>query len=497
MRWQIWCAAGIAALLSFSGGVAAAQDAVLRSRDGSLSVSGSLLGFDGSFYRIDTRFGLLTVDAEGVSCEGPACPDLIAPKTILRIVGDSRAGNALLPGLLAAFAQGRGLDFTPGQPNLLRDAASGQIVAEITFAPMAPGPARAEITGGRADLLLGAAEVPGLATREIALEALVPVAAPGNPVPHLSTTDLARALSGEIANWAEIGGPDRPLVLHGLEAGSDLAQALAARLGREVAAQVRHPDLATLAIAVARDPYALAVTGQAGAAPARVLPLRDSCGFALHPGAMAVKSEDYPLTLPLFVQLPPRHVGLVLRGFLDFLATPAADAAIAAAGYVDRAVTLEPLLAGGPRLVNAINSAGGDTGLEDLQRLTAAMEGRARLSLTFRFKGGSSQLTAHSQSALEDLAQMLEAGILAGQEVVLAGFSDGSGSAAANLELSRARAETVLAALKAMAPDLTEADLPVPLALGESLPIACDETGAGRGLNRRVEVWTRAELQPR
>ena len=491
MRVTWWRAAGIVALLSFSGGIGLAQDVSLTARDGSLSLSGTLQGFDGAFYRIDTSFGLLTVDAEGVICEGPACPDLLAPKAIIHIVGEGRAGAALLPGLLAAFADSRGLEIQPGNPTLLIDPTTRNTLADISFTPMTGAAAREALTTGRADLMLGAAKEPGLGTREVALDALVPIMAPGNPTPFVTTTDLARALSGDVDNWAQIGGPDRPLVLHGLEADSDLERALAARLGRDVAASLRHADMETLAQAVARDPWALAVTGRTGADPAQILALRDSCGFPLLPDAMAVKSEDYPLSMPLFFQIPRRHVGLVLREFLDFLSTPPAEAAIAQAGYVDRAVTAQPLTADGLRLINAINGAGAEIGLEDLKRLTALMDGRARLSLTFRFEGGSSTLDAHSRDALADLALLLEAGVFDGQDLLLAGFSDGSGAAAANLDLSRTRAEAVLAALRGLAPGLTEADLPKVKALGEMLPIACDETGAGRRLNRRVELWTR------
>ena len=54
-------------------------------------------------------YGPLTVDAMGVICTGPACPDLTAPKSVIRLVGAADAGARLLPPLIAAFAQARGL----------------------------------------------------------------------------------------------------------------------------------------------------------------------------------------------------------------------------------------------------------------------------------------------------------------------------------------------------------------------------------------------------
>ena len=209
---------------------------------------------------------------------------------------------------------------------------------------------------------------------------------------------------------------------------------------------------------------------------------------------MAVKAGDYPLSMPVFFQMPKRHIGLVLREFLEFLSDPAAEAAVAQAGYIDRAVSRQPLSADGLRLINAINGAGDETTLQDLKHLTALMDGMTRTSMTFRFEGGSVTLDAHSRAGLLDLAKLLEAEVFKGQDLVLAGFSDGSGAAKANLELSRSRAEAVLAALRQLTPDLAADRMPRVESLGEVLPIACDETGAGRRLNRRVELWMKPKL---
>jgi len=471
------------------GTPAPAQDVTLTSRDGSLALSGVLQGYDGEFYRIETSYGALTVDGQGVICDGPACPDLTAPKAVIRLVGAADAGAALLPPLIAAFAQARGLDFAAGVPALITDPATGQVLAEFSFAAMPPDAARTEAKAGRAELIVAAATEPDFGARALALDALIPIVARDNSLPLISTADLARALSGEVTNWAQIGGPDMPLVLHALTPDSDLQQALSARLGRDIAAAVTHPDLATMAQAVARDPFALAVTGRASAGAARALPLTDSCGFPLLPTPLAVKAEDYPLSLPIYLLTPRRRLPLVAREFLEFLASPQAEVAVAAAGYVDRSAERQPMTADGLRLINAIKGAGEETTLADLQRLAGVMGGADRLSLTFRFQDGSSQLDAHSRENLTDLARMLEAGLFRDTALILAGFSDGSGAAATNLDLSESRARAVLAALQAAAPGLTPAQLPVVQAFGEALPMACDSTAPGRRLNRRVELW--------
>jgi phosphate transport system substrate-binding protein len=485
---KFWCAAGFAVLLP---NLAAAQDITLTSRDGALSISGSLQGYDGEFFRIDSAYGPLTIDAQGVICDGPACPDLTAPKAIIRLVGEADAGAALVRPLVQAFAQTRGLLYaaSPLGVAILTDPATDKTLAEFSFLPLPPDLARAEVKAGRAELILASATEPDFGERAVALDALIPIVASDNPVPGISTLNLAKVLSGDVSNWAQIGGPDMPLVLHGLQPDSDLQRALSARLGRDIAATVTHPDLATMARAVAKDPWALAVTGRATAGDARKLPLSDSCGFPLLPSPLAVKAADYPLTLPIYLLTPRRRLPLMAREFLEFLALPAAQTAIASAGYIDRSPERQPMTADGLRLINAIQGAGEETTLTELKRLVDLMDGADRLSLTFRFEDGSNQMDASSAESLTDLARLLEAGVFDGEALTLAGFSDGSGAAAANLDLSQIRATGVLAALKLAAPTLRDDQLPQVVAFGEALPMACDETGPGRRLNRRVEVW--------
>ena len=484
-------AAIFAAIMCF--GPAVAQDVTLVAREGGIVLTGSLQGYDGEFYRINTSYGLLTVDGQGVICEGPACPDLAAPKAVIRLVGAADPGLALLPALFQAFADRRGLIYRPGTGDgftaAILDPESGKDLAEISFQPLPPDVATTALVDGDADLKLGYAPEQGLGTHSVAMDALVAIVAPDNPTPEISTLNLAKVLAGEVTNWAAIGGPDMPIVLHALQPETAMQRALSDRLGIPVAAEILHPDQETLAAAVALDPWAIAVTGRSFVAPARRIPLTDSCGFPLLPTPLAVKAEDYPLALPVLLLAPQRRLPLMTREFLDFLRTPAAQAVIAANGYVDRSATRQPMTADGLRLINAIQGAGEDITLADLKRLVNLMDGADRLSLTFRFEDGSSTLDAQSRDNLADLAQLIASGQFRNERMVLTGFSDGSGTAAANLALSIERAARVAQELAAVAPDLAPEILPAVDGFGEALPMACDETAIGRDLNRRVELW--------
>ncbi|MCX8227152.1 MAG: cell envelope biogenesis protein OmpA, partial [Sulfitobacter sp.] len=94
-------AAVFAALFIFGGaGHLAAQDVALTSRDGKIELSGTLLGFDGEFYRIETEYGELTVDGSGVQCSGPGCPNLENFVAELQLSGSATMGQVLMPALI-------------------------------------------------------------------------------------------------------------------------------------------------------------------------------------------------------------------------------------------------------------------------------------------------------------------------------------------------------------------------------------------------------------
>lgn len=110
-----------------------------------------------------------------------------------------------------------------------------------------------------------------------------------------------------------------PLILQDLVAISDAARVVKARLRRDLAVTVWHETWAELAQTVAKDPRAIAVTGRSVALPAKVLALTDRCGFPLLPTLLAVKSSDYPLTLPMFFPTSWHRLPLVAR---EFFSTP-------------------------------------------------------------------------------------------------------------------------------------------------------------------------------
>ena len=76
----------------------------LTSHDGAVEITGTLLGYDGEFYRVATQFGELTVDGSGVLCDGPGCPNLSNFVAEIVFSGSSTMAEVLLPALVEGFA---------------------------------------------------------------------------------------------------------------------------------------------------------------------------------------------------------------------------------------------------------------------------------------------------------------------------------------------------------------------------------------------------------
>jgi len=261
--------------------------------------------------------------------------------------------------------------------------------------------------------------------------------------------------------------------------------------GQELATGiVRHTTNQLLLNAVAADPFAIGLSTLSENGGVRSLVLVGGCGFRSAAVPEALRADDYPLTVPMFLYLKARRLPAVGREFLRFSRSPAAQIAILRAGFVDQTISRTPISLQGDRLANAIQAAGEEVQLDELKRLVSAMVDARRLSVTFRFDGGSSGLTAQSRSNVALLARALESGVIGAKELVFVGFSDGEGGAAANRQLSQERAISVRAAVQREAATADPARVRLSVdGFGEAMPMACDDTEWGRQINRRVEVW--------
>ncbi len=502
----------------FSGIYAFAQDVTLTSHDGRVEILGTLLGYDGEFYRVDTEYGELTVDGSGVLCEGPGCPNLINYVAEISISGAATMAEVLMPALIEAFAIRNGYDVERKNDSLerfeyhLRDGLSGQSLARFQFHANSSDEGFADLLADEADIAMSLREIrpqeaelgyeAGLGdmsdvnrSRVLALDGMVPIVSRANPVRSISLQQLAEVYAGNIVNWSELGGPDAPVDLYLMAPTSGFTQAiedqLMRRAKREFSSEIKYFDRnSSLVSAVELDPFAIGIASFSETGSARQMTFSGSCGFSLTAGRRAIKTEDYPLNAPMFLYFPARRLPKVAREFLAYTRNPTAQVVIRRAGFVDQAPEQIPVNLQGDRFANAISVAGPEIDLEALQEMVAALTPMDRLTTSFRFQTGSTRLDAQSRSNVQLLALALENGDYDGKRLVFVGFSDGVGSADINQQIAMKRAEAVRDAVLEVAetvnPDLLNIDV---MAFGEAMPMACDDTDWGRQVNRRVEIW--------
>ncbi|MEP5153758.1 phosphate ABC transporter substrate-binding/OmpA family protein [Planktotalea sp.] len=498
----------------------AAQDVTLTSPDGSVEINGTLLGFDGDFYRLETIYGELTVDGSGVNCEGPACPDLQNYVAELSVSGSATIGEVLMPALIEAFALQAGyiakrtpVDDTHFKYSL-RNKSDQALVAEFTFRVTNTDEGFGDLLADEADIVMSLREIrltenrrareAGIGdlteanrSRVLALDAMVPITAPGNPVDMISPAALARVFAGRVTNWQDLGGPDAPISIHLRDSKSGVSQAIQDRLMAPAGLVldsniVRHASNKALTQAVTDDPFSIGISSYSETGNADVLVLTGACGFSLRAGRVTIKTEDYPLTAPMFLYIPARRLPKLARDFLTYTRSPSAQIVIRRAGFVDQAPEELSINQQGDRFANAISLIGTEINLSEVKRLVEVLSPMKRLSTSFRFRTGSSDLDAQSLSNVQQLARAIETGVYDEREIKFVGFSDGQGPSDGNRQIAERRAQAVLAAVKKAAETVDLEDLKISVdAFGEALPMACDDSAWGRQVNRRVEVWVR------
>ncbi len=290
--------------------------------------------------------------------------------------------------------------------------------------------------------------------------------------------------------------PDRPVSLY-LPAEGSRTRELFVRLvmaprGQELtgAAEqlVDHADLSDL---VAIDPGGIGLTSFAFIRAARPVPIRQLCGLVSPPTPFSMKAEEYPLARRLYVYGSGRPLPSQAAALLDFALSDAAQPLIAEAGFVDRGIETQGIDVQGARIANSLTGPE-EVPLPLIREMLGELKDAERLSLTFRFNAGSSNLEARSQSEAERFARLLAGGAFAGKEILLVGFTDSVGDFEVNRGLAERRAQSVLDTLKATVGETLLASVPILVqSYGELTPVGCNETAEGRELNRRVEVWVR------
>ena len=178
----------------------------------------------------------------------------------------------------------------------------------------------------------------------IARDAIAVIVNPDNPIDRLTLQQISAIYSGQINNWSELGGEDRPIVRLSRETNSGthvyfLETVL--RLGDEEDTTLFSTDTLLLPssegiIAEVRDnPNAIGYDGLGYITPeVKVLAVAESGTMEyVSPSAETVNTGQYPITRDLYMYTASNPSGALLT-YLEWILSPAAQLIVSELGFV-------------------------------------------------------------------------------------------------------------------------------------------------------------------
>ena len=489
----------------------------LRSADGTVDLSGEFVAFEDNVYVIRTVLGTIRISAERVRCAGAACPTFESAAADVALKGSETVGVGIMPLLvegyagltdaeatiaatgtrneiLASFTADGGYGDDMGKvlvtPTTSADAFTGLLdnSAQIGMSSrrITPDEARALRDAGAGNMVDPDNE------RIVAIDSLVVITHPDNPVSTLSMDQLAGIYAGRIRDWSELGGTPGPINViqlpddsgtHGVFAEVVFQGGAGAGAGGTVA-----QDNNEAARLVNADPNAIAYVGYAFQRGAKPVTLVNQCGLTMTPDAFSARTEEYPLQRRLYLYKRADLDNERARAFMDYATSDDADMLIRKAGFIDLGVDARAQDADSPRAIQ-LAAAEVDPYERGLMNEMAAMMGQyERLSTTVRFRTGASKLDERGLVDLKRLSGFLET-VPEGARVTFVGFTDDVGAFDANRDLSLDRASVALSEFRAIAGPAADRFELTATGFGEVAPSGCNDTDRGRAVNRRVEVW--------
>jgi phosphate transport system substrate-binding protein len=411
-------------------------------------------------------------------------------EVVLRLAGSNTIGAQLGPALAEAFLASQGVtaiqtssgapdEFTvqgtrDGAPQAITVAAHGSAGA---FEALLGGSAEVGMSARRVRpdevqrlAALGAMTSPA-SEHVLALDGIAVIASKANPVSQLGRDQLAAVFDGRITDWSAVGGTAGPVHLYvpGERSGTpDVFEAVVLRGGRLSTGARRLENNQAVLDAVVGDVAGIGLVGLPWVRGVKALAVGESRGTPMIPNAFTLAGEDYLLTRRLYLYTAGAPANPNVSRFVEFALGAQGQALVKKAGLVELTIKAEP------------RTPPTDSPNEYV-RLT---DGARRLTTTFRFVVGSSELDNRALSDLDRVVDFLREHDLNGASVKLLGFADSQGGASVNRALSRERAVHVARAFAQRG--ITGATLQ---GFGAALPVSDNASGEGRERNRRVEIW--------
>lgn len=411
-------------------------------------------------------------------------------KVLLRLAGSNTIGDSLGPALAEAYLRVHGATDiytkagdTPDVKEVFGVLPGSSDPVEIQIAAHGSATAFTSLADGSCDIGMAsrrikADEAAKLATMGtmtdaenehiLGLDGIAIIVNPHNPLSQISKDELQRIFSGQETTWKN-GEPIEVYARDDKSGTYDTFKTLVLN-GKPLTSHAkRFENSEALSDAVANDPAAIGFIGLPFIRDAKALAISDQGTKPLLPTPLTVATEDYALSRRLYLYTPANPTNPRVRDFVEFALSPAGQEVVASNSFVAQTAQQVAVKTVAPEAPPEYRS------------LTANAE---RLPIDFRFVAGQAQLDNRALADLDRVVTQLAKEGGAQIRVLLFGFSDASGSFAANQSLSRNRAQVVADELtrRGITPAIIEG-------FGSALPVASNATPDGREKNRRVEIW--------
>jgi len=411
---------------------------------------------------------------------------------LFRMHGSNTIGEKLGPALLEAFFKEQGITkfhWQVGQSKVERTLQfiDGDSVKAVQLHAHGSGTAFKDMMSGAADV--------GMASRRIkereltasknalgdlsrvgsehiiGLDGLAIIVNQNSPYKSMSMQTLAKIYSGEVTKWEQLGLGTGDILVVARDKNSGtwdtFNKLVLKKAKKEITTTAKRLESSSeLSLMVSQNERAIGFIGLNYIGHNKALAITEGKGTTpIIPTKFTISTEDYALSRRLYLYTPTSANALV-KDFAQFAISEQGQELVDNVGLISQNIALQKVYAtkGAPKTYNNYVNNG------------------QRLSLNFRFNHGNGQLDNKGQRDMLRLVDFIEQN--PGRRIVLMGFSDSSGAQSANRQLSYKRAKSV-------EKELTSRGIPVMAieAYGELLPVANNNTSAGRERNRRVEVW--------
>lgn len=490
----------------------------LASVDGSIRLEGSLVEVTATDYVIETVTGKLTVRKEFVSCNGASCPETAVVASSFSVAVPSSVGQELLTTIVGDFASSKDYSLTQtltsgGSGSLLVGNNRGEEVAKISVNSSSEQDAlksvldgetamaytRSRVTPEQLSQLTGrrVSNVSDVLNEEaIGLDALSFVVNSSNRLNVVNLNQIRAVLTGQITNWSQLGGANRPISVHMIASDAGTDQLLRDRVmqGQSLAANItRHEDAEQLNEAVNADNNAIGLIYRSQAKDLKSLDLVSTCSVFFNNDDFSIQTEEYPLAVRWY-QYSAKSQPLpdFASSIEGFTATDYGQESIASKGFVTQALRVAAMKDQGARILSTVLASGNDQAANRIvYKYVDEISTAERISTSLRFLSGSTNLDVKAIADIKRISEIVRSADYEGYEFLIFGFSDSYGDLNANLALSLGRADVVKNILLNENRGYLENSNVTTFGVGPIAPVGCNDTARGRELNRRVEIWVR------